>query len=90
MPLLFSGGILSFEGNDFPGLRGAFREAYQIPEFRIVVQAIKVGIPRCPVQIAVAGGDCFFQCFERFRFSQQHSASTRRARAQGHTGEFKK
>jgi hypothetical protein len=52
------------DSGEFLGCR-AFAETNKFPEFRVVVQAIEVGIMGRPIQIAVAGRKRLFECIER-------------------------
>src|SRR5579863_10396238 len=48
--------------------RGAFAAAYQFLKFRVVVQAIKIGVFGRPITVAVSGGKRLLERLERLRF----------------------
>ncbi len=57
--------------------RGAVRQANQLLELRVIMEAIEIGVARGPIEIAVAGREGLLQRFQRFCFSREDAIRAR-------------
>src|SRR5258708_6026268 len=51
--------------------RGAFTEADEFLKFGVFVEAIEIGVPGRPIQVAVSGRNGLFERLERLRLSRE-------------------